>query len=126
MDENAAGPNGLLEANKDLEERLRTSDVRVGYDREHDMLLITIGEPQEAITEEVSKGLYVRVDPETEKIVGMTITSFEKGFLGEHPDFRKHFETVFARPRMVETWEIVPETEASKQASSALRALIPA
>ncbi len=126
MDENAAGVNGLLEANKDLEERLRTSDVRVGYDREHDMLLITIGEPQEAITEEVSKGLYVRVDPDTDKIVGMTITSFEKGFLREHPDFRKHFETVFGPPTMIETWEVVPNTKASEQASVALRTLIPA
>jgi uncharacterized protein YuzE len=126
MDENAAGINGLLEANKDLEERLRTSGIRVGYDREHDMLLITIGEPQEAITEEVSKGLYVRVDPETEKIVGMTITSFEKGFLGEHPDFRRHFDTVFGAPRMIETWEVVPRTKASEQASIALRALVPA
>jgi len=126
MDENAAGLNGLLEANKDLEERLRTTDVRVGYDREHDMLLITIGEPQEAITEEVSRGLYVRVDPDTEKIVGMTITAFRRGFLSEHQDFKKHFETVFDRPRMVETWDLLPQTEASKRASAALSALLPA
>ena len=126
MDDNAALVKDLLEANKDLEERLRASEFRVGYDSEHDMLLITIGKPQEAITEQVSKSLYVRFDPETDKIVGMTITSFKKGFLREHADFRKHFDTVFAPGRRIDAWEFVPRTQASEDASTALRHLVPA
>jgi site-specific recombinase len=115
----------LLQANKDLEERLRNSPIKVAYDDEHDMLFITIGSPREAVMVEVDKRLHFRVDPETDQIIGMTITAFRKGFLSEHRDFKKHFDTVFARPRM-EIWEVVPHTEASRQASSALRALVPA
>jgi len=116
----------LLEANRDFEERLRNSDIRVGYDDEHDMLFITIGRPQEAITEEVSKRLHFRFDPDTDKIVGMTITAFKKGFLREHQDFRKHYETVFERRKRIESWEFMPQTQASREATTALRGLVPA
>ena len=116
----------LLHTNKDLEERLRNSPIKVAYDDEHDMLFITIGSPREAVMVEVDKRLHFRVDPETDQIIGMTITAFRKGFLSEHQDFKKHFETVFERPRMVETWELLPQTEASKRASTALSALLPA
>lgn len=126
MDEKGTLMRQLLEANRDFEERLRNSDIRVGYDNEHDMLFITIGRPQEAITEEVSKRLHLRFDPDTDKIVGMTITAFRKGFLREHQDFRKHFETVFERRRRMDAWEFVPQTEASQEASTALRGLVPA
>jgi hypothetical protein len=126
MDNNARLVKDLLEANNDLEERLRKSEFKVGYDNEHDMLLVTIGAPQEAITEQVSKRLYVRFDPETDRIVGMTITSFRKGFLRENADFRKHFETVFAPRRSIDSWEFVPQTQGSEEASTALRGLVPA
>jgi len=126
MDGNAALTKNLLEANSDLEERLRKSEFKVGYDSEHDMLLVTIGAPQEALTEQVSKRLYVRVDPETDKIVGMTITSFRGGFLREHADFRKHFETVFAPRGSIDAWEFVPQTQGAEEASAALRGLVPA
>lgn len=126
MDQKTTLIDELLEANKDFEERLRNSDIRVGYDSEHDMLFITIGRPQEAITEEVSKRLHLRFDPESDKIVGMTITAFRKAFLRDNPDFRRHFETVFASRRRIDAWEIAPGTEASEKASSALRELVPA
>jgi len=116
----------LMEANKDFEERLRTNDIRVGYDDEHDMLFITIGPPQEAITEEVSGRLHFRFDPDSDKIVGITITAFRKGFLREHQDFKRHFETVFERRRKIEAWAFVPQTEASHEASTALKGLVPA
>jgi len=115
----------LLQANKDFEDRLRNSEIKVAYDNEHDMLFITLGPPREGVMVEVAKRLHLRVDPETDQIIGMTITAFKKGFLREHRDFKKHFDTVFARPKM-EIWEVVPHTEASKQASIALRALVPA
>jgi hypothetical protein len=116
----------LLQANKDFEERLHNSEIKVSYDDEHDMLFVSIGRPREAVMVEVDKRLHFRVDPETEQIIGMTITAFRKGFLREHQDFRKHFETVFGRSRMIRTWEVVPQTEASEQASRALRVLVSA
>lgn len=126
MDQKTTLIEELLEANKDFEERLRNSDIRVDYDSEHDMLFITVGRPQEAITEEVSKRLHVRFDPESDKIVGMTITAFRKAFLRDNPEFRKHFDTVFGKPRRTEAWEVMPRTEASERASGALRGLMPA
>ncbi|MGB5932971.1 MAG: DUF2283 domain-containing protein [Anaerolineae bacterium] len=126
MDKKAVLMKKLLEANTDFEERLRNSDIRVGYESEHDMLFITIGRPQPAITEEVSRRLHFRFDPDSDKIVGITITAFKKGFLREHQDFKRHFETVFERRRTIKAWEFVPQTEASEEATGALRGLVPA
>ncbi len=116
----------LLEANEDFEERLRKSPVTIAYDAEHDMLLVTIGSPQEAITEQIDDRLYARIDPDSSKIVGFTITAFQKGFLREHADLRKGFETVFERPARLRDWQIRPRTRASRQASEMLERLVPA
>lgn len=95
MDETKASQE-LLEANEDFDERLRKSPVTIAYDAEHDMLLVTIGSAQEAITEQIDDRLHARIDPDSLKIVGFTITAFKRGFLREHADLRKGFETVFS------------------------------
>lgn len=126
MDEERSLIEELREANTDFAERVRDSEINLTYDDEHDMLFITLGAPQEAVMVEVDQRLHYRLDPQTDKIVGMTITAFKKGFLRENPEFRKHFDTVFGKPRRTEAWEIMPRTEASERASDALRGLMPA
>jgi len=116
----------LLKANEDFDKRLRKSAITIAYDAEHDMLLVTIGNPQEAITEQIDDRLYARIDPDSLKIVGFTITAFQKGFLREHADLRKGFETVFERPERLRDWQFCPRTRASKQASEMLERLVPA
>lgn len=64
----------VLRANQDLAVRLRELDPDIFYDREGDTFMVTLGEPQEALTESLAGGhLYIRVDPDTLKIVGIEI-----------------------------------------------------
>jgi uncharacterized protein YuzE len=58
------------------------------YDREGDVLYITIGEPRPAISRELDNDVLLRVEPNTGKIVGMTVLNFASRFSDlekEHP-----------------------------------------
>lgn len=50
------------------------------YDKEGDVLYITLGEPQIAISQELENDVLLRVQPETGKIVGMTVLNFSSRF----------------------------------------------
>jgi hypothetical protein len=63
----------IIAANWDLQDRLATESLCVTYDRDEDMFLLSIGEPQEAITESARNRLYLRVDPDSLRIVGIEI-----------------------------------------------------
>jgi len=54
------------------------------YDKEGDILDISLGQPQEALSEEVSEDIFVRLEPKTKKIVGFMILNFEKRFGRTH------------------------------------------
>jgi uncharacterized protein YuzE len=55
--------------------------LRIGYDREADVLYLSLGEPCKGMEyREVENGIILRVDPETEKIVGLTVTNFVQNF----------------------------------------------
>jgi uncharacterized protein YuzE len=48
------------------------------YDKEADVLYISFGEPKPAEGIDIGDGTILRIDPETEKIVGLTILQFSK------------------------------------------------
>ena len=50
------------------------------FDKEGDILDISIGSPKKAISREVKDDFFVRLDPKTKKIVGFSILNFEKWF----------------------------------------------
>lgn len=50
------------------------------YDREADVLYITVGEPQEAVSREMGNDVLLRVHPKTGKIVGLTVLNFVSRF----------------------------------------------
>ena len=54
--------------------------LRVFFDKEGDVLDISLGEPKEAISREIENDILIRVDAETEEIIGFTILNFEKRF----------------------------------------------
>jgi uncharacterized protein YuzE len=57
--------------------------LRIGYDREADVLYLSLGEPRKRMEyREVGNGVILRVDPETEKIVGLTVVDFVRNFSG--------------------------------------------
>ena len=59
-------------------------NLKIFFDKEGDVLDIAIGEPTEAISKELDNDVIMRLDPNTEEIVGFTILNFEKRF--EHLD----------------------------------------
>lgn len=61
-----------------MEKRLTFS-----FDKEGDILDISIGKPKKVISREVDDDFFVRVDPKTKKVVGFSIINFEKWFKDE-------------------------------------------
>ena len=55
-------------------------NLRMAYDKQCDILDLSLGEPREAISKEIEDDLFIRVDPETNEIVGISILNFEKWF----------------------------------------------
>ncbi len=53
------------------------------YDEHADVLYISLGKPTPAVSEELDDGVVVRRDPDTHKIVGLTIIDFRTTFLKE-------------------------------------------
>ncbi len=50
------------------------------YDRDGDVLYLTIGEPQEAVSREMGNDILLRVHPQTGKIVGLTVLNLASRF----------------------------------------------
>jgi len=114
----------ILDANADFEERVQGLKITVTYDEEFDIFLLALGEPQEAITEEINDGLQLRVDPTSLKIVGFEILGFRRRYLKTHPEFLPHFEALFEKPP-IRRRDIPARTEQRRRAQDALRELIP-
>ena len=50
------------------------------FDKEGDILDISLGDPRVAISREVGDDILIRVDPKTNEVLGITILNFEKRF----------------------------------------------
>lgn len=50
------------------------------YDRDADVLYLSIGEPRRAISREVGDDVLLRVDPDTDAVVGLTIMNLSSRF----------------------------------------------
>lgn len=63
---------------------MNTKELMFGYDREVDVLYISLGRPEKGMQYiELSSNLILRVDPKSKEIVGITIIDFSKQFSGE-------------------------------------------
>jgi hypothetical protein len=75
----------VAEANFDILERLDKWGAGITYDEDSDVLLINIGhKPNEAITEHLIDTIYYRIDPDSLKIVGLTILEFMSNILAKN------------------------------------------
>ena len=50
------------------------------FDKEGDVLDISIGKPQKAISKEVGEDIVVRMNPKSKEVIGFTILNFTKRF----------------------------------------------
>ncbi len=56
-------------------------DLTINYDPKGDVLYCSFGAPQEAIGVEIDDGVVMRLKPDDESVVGITIADFSKRFL---------------------------------------------
>ncbi len=54
--------------------------MRLRYDPKLDLLEVSIGEPQEAVSEEVSDDIFFHFRPDTDKVVGFTVLNLRRRF----------------------------------------------
>ncbi|KMP11177.1 hypothetical protein UR09_04095 [Candidatus Nitromaritima sp. SCGC AAA799-A02] len=54
--------------------------MNIFYDKEGDVLDMSLGEPREAVSEKISEDFFVRKNPDSDEIVGFMILNFEKRF----------------------------------------------
>jgi uncharacterized protein YuzE len=55
-------------------------EVQFHYDREADVLYLSVGKPQRAKTVEMGEDFVLRLHPKTAEVVGMTIVNFSRHF----------------------------------------------
>lgn len=58
-------------------------ELMFSYDKKGDVLDISIGKPQKAVTEELTEDVFVRINPKLQKVVGFMIMNFTKSFVRE-------------------------------------------
>ena len=58
-------------------------ELTFSFDKEGDVLDISLGSPKKAISREVKDDFFVRIDPKTKKVIGFSILNFEKWFRNE-------------------------------------------
>ena len=54
--------------------------LRFWFDREGDVLDISVGKPKKAVSKELEDDILIRMIPNTKKVVGFTILNFTKRF----------------------------------------------
>ncbi|MBI4257327.1 MAG: DUF2283 domain-containing protein [Thaumarchaeota archaeon] len=59
---------------------MEKSKLIVSYGRDADVTYLSFGEPKPSVTEELDDYVFVRRDPKTREIRGVTITNFSKYF----------------------------------------------
>jgi hypothetical protein len=106
------------------------STVWANYDQETDSMIVYLtGKPVRGIHVWLQDGVYVIVDPATEKVVGMQVEAWEKSFVPAHEEIRKmwsELRPVFARDvgwsyllRAIALWLVMllrPEADGPHQA----------
>jgi len=56
------------------------------YDKKGDVLYISIGSPQKAVSQEMEDDILLRLDTETHEVVGLTVLNFAERFSNlDHP-----------------------------------------
>jgi len=55
-------------------------DFKVSYDAKNDVFYCSFGEPREAYSVEMEDGVYLRLDPDNDAAVGITVVDFYKKF----------------------------------------------
>ena len=58
--------------------RKEMKGISLDYDSAHDVLYLYFEKVQEAVSREIADGVFVRLDPNTDQVVGVTILDLQK------------------------------------------------
>jgi len=58
--------------------RKEMKGISLNYDNENDVLYLYFEKVQEAVSREIADGVFVRLDPNTDQVVGVTILDLRK------------------------------------------------
>lgn len=61
--------------------KINKQALDIDYDKTADVLYVSFGKPKRAICVEVNDGDLVRVDPFTDRVVGVTILDFKRRYM---------------------------------------------
>jgi len=78
-------------------------DLRIRYDKSADVLYLTFGKARSGISVEVNDGDLVRIDPFTDKIIGITIIDFKSRYLKKDEELEQ--SAMNAIPRILKKFE---------------------
>jgi len=67
------------------------------YDKDSDVMDISLGKPKAAISEEVDDDIVVRIDPNSREIIGFTIINFVNVFLKRFTTKEKPIELTLSK-----------------------------
>lgn len=87
----------ILAANGDLEERLRCASVSVFYDADADLLMVSFGESDGAVTETIDNRIALRTQVDTLKLIGIEILGFQ-AHAAEDPRYMRLFMDAIKTP----------------------------
>jgi uncharacterized protein YuzE len=59
----------------------KIKNLDINYDQEADIFHISFGKTPSDISIEVQEGNFVRIDPQTDDVVGITLLNFKKRFM---------------------------------------------
>lgn len=130
----------MVADNVDIVERLQHATVSARYDLEEDLLEVLLGGPHEAVCMSMGGGLWLQLDPETNKIVGIELEHYREHLkrgareaqfiLAVMKDGGLHEATILVPSRenagLHEETILVPSTESARDPLDAMRALAPA
>ena len=58
-------------------------NLKINYDEISDVLYISFGDPRPGIATEINEGDLVRIDPDTNEVVGITIIDFKERYISK-------------------------------------------
>jgi len=65
---------------------MKTHSLNYNYDCSHDVLYISIDTPRPSYGDDLSDGIIVRYDIDTDELTGVTILDCKTRYLGNDPD----------------------------------------
>ena len=81
--------NRLLEANRDILDRIQQFGMDVIYDDVLDTVFIEIGGPKKAFNVPIDEYIMLRIDPTTMEVVAAEIPLYLVGVVRDRPEFAK-------------------------------------